>query len=184
MINIVVLFPKAEDAKAMKSLLVRTGFHVVGCCTTGAQAVAMVDELDDGVLVCGYKYPDMMYLELRENLPEYFDMLLVAGKKHWAEGGGGADSGIVCVEMPLRTRDLINTLTMMAESVERRKKRRKRKPKVRTSEEDALLGKAKSLLMERNGMTEEEAHRYLQKTSMDTGTNLVETAQMVLDLAK
>ena len=30
-------------------------------------------------------------------------------------------------------------------------------------------------------MTESEAHRYMQKCSMDSGTNLVETAQMVLD---
>ena len=36
--------------------------------------------------------------------------------------------------------------------------------------------------MERNHMTEEEAHRYLLKTSMDSGTNLVETAQMLLTL--
>jgi response regulator NasT len=34
--------------------------------------------------------------------------------------------------------------------------------------------------MERNSMTEEEAHRYLQKHSMDNGTNMVETAQMAL----
>ena len=42
---------------------------------------------------------------------------------------------------------------------------------------------AKSILMERNGMTEEEAHRYMQKCSMDSGTNIVETAQMVLSLS-
>mgnify|MGYP000556223929 CR=1 FL=1 len=36
--------------------------------------------------------------------------------------------------------------------------------------------------MERNYLTEEEAHKYLQKCSMDSGTNLVETAQMVLTL--
>ena len=35
---------------------------------------------------------------------------------------------------------------------------------------------------ERNSMTEEEAHRYIQKCSMDSGTNLVETAQMVISL--
>ena len=29
-------------------------------------------------------------------------------------------------------------------------------------------------------MSEEEAHRYLQKNSMETGTNMLETAQMVL----
>ena len=38
------------------------------------------------------------------------------------------------------------------------------------------------LLMERNHLTEEEAHRYIQKSSMDNGTNMVETAQMILTL--
>ena len=36
--------------------------------------------------------------------------------------------------------------------------------------------------MARNNMTEEEAHRYIQKCSMDSGTNMVETAQMVLSI--
>ena len=38
------------------------------------------------------------------------------------------------------------------------------------------------MLMNRNNMTEEEAHRYLQKTSMDNATGMVETARMVLRL--
>ena len=38
--------------------------------------------------------------------------------------------------------------------------------------------------MERNGMSEEEAHRYIQKCSMDSGTNLVETAEMVLSMMR
>ena len=33
-------------------------------------------------------------------------------------------------------------------------------------------------------MTEEEAHRYLQKRSMDNGTGIVETAQMVLSIMR
>ena len=36
--------------------------------------------------------------------------------------------------------------------------------------------------MERNHLSEEEAYRYIQKSSMDTGTNMVETAQMILML--
>lgn len=36
--------------------------------------------------------------------------------------------------------------------------------------------------MERNNMSEDEAHRYLQKSSMESGTNLVETAEMVLSM--
>lgn len=179
MVNIIVLFPKAEDAKAIKDLLIRTGFSVVGVCTTGAQAAALTDDLNDGIVVCGYKYSDMMYNELREILPDYFDMLLVAGKARWEEC---RDNDIVCVEMPIKVRDLIDTLSMMVESVERRKRKKRLKPKLRTPEEEALISEAKALLMERNNMSEEEAHRYMQKTSMDTGTNIVETAHMVLDL--
>jgi len=49
-------------------------------------------------------------------------------------------------------------------------------------EEKELIRQAKELLMERNHMSETEAHRYIQKCSMDSGTNMVETAQMIVSL--
>ena len=58
----------------------------------------------------------------------------------------------------------------------------KQLPKELTKEEQELINEAKALLMERNHLTEEEAHRYIQKSSMDNGTNMVETAQMILTL--
>mgnify|MGYP003468771933 CR=1 FL=1 len=67
-------------------------------------------------------------------------------------------------------------------SAARRRKKERAKPKVRSAEEQHIIDRAKSLLIERNHMTESEAHRYMQKCSMDSGTNLVETAQMVLTL--
>ena len=44
-----------------------------------------------------------------------------------------------------------------------------------------LIQRAKELLMDINRMTEAEAHRFLQKRSMDAGLKMVETAQMVID---
>ena len=38
--------------------------------------------------------------------------------------------------------------------------------------------------MERNHMTEQEAFRYLQKASMNSETNMVETAQKLLMLSE
>lgn len=46
----------------------------------------------------------------------------------------------------------------------------------------AIIEEAKKVLMMNRNMTEEEAHRYIQKNSMDSGTNMVETAQMVLQI--
>ena len=53
---------------------------------------------------------------------------------------------------------------------------------VESAEEQGVLRRAKKLLMKRNHLSEPEAHRYLQKNSMDSGTNIVETAEMVLSI--
>ena len=84
--------------------------------------------------------------------------------------------------MPLKVYDLINTVDMMVHTLERRRKKRRLKPKVRNEEEASLISEAKRILMGRNHMSEEEAHRYIQKCSMDSGTNMVETAQMILSM--
>ncbi len=56
----------------------------------------------------------------------------------------------------------------------------KTQPKKRTQQEQNYIDNAKRVLMERNNMTEPEAFRYIQKCSMDSGINMVESAQMVL----
>ncbi len=61
-------------------------------------------------------------------------------------------------------------------------KKTKERSKNRDPKEQETIRRAKELLMERNNMSEGEAHRYLQKSSMDSGTNMVETAEMVLSI--
>ena len=76
MANIIVVFPKAEDAKNVRNILTRNGFNVTAVCTTGAQVLNYADSLDDGVVVCGYRFADMRYAELHDYLPDGFQMLL------------------------------------------------------------------------------------------------------------
>ena len=71
---------------------------------------------------------------------------------------------------------------MMLQAQQRIRRKLRSRPRERSKEEQDLINEAKALLMDRNNMTESEAHRYIQKCSMDSGTNLVETAQMVLTL--
>lgn len=181
MVNVVVVFPKIEDAKSIRNLLVRNGYSVNAVCSSGAQALAAADQLGSGVIVGGYRYPDMMYDELYENLSKSFEMLLIASARVVSEG---IADGVIGVTMPLKVNDLINSLEMVIGDLERRRKKRRMMPAQRSDKERKLIADAKSLLMERNHMTEEEAHRYLQKTSMDSGTNLVETAQMLFALMR
>jgi two-component system, response regulator PdtaR len=161
--------------------LVRNGYDVSGVCTNGAQAINMVNELDEGIVFCGYRLSDMYYSELHDYLPKGFQMLLIASATKLDEC---MNNEIVCLGMPIKTMDLISTIEMMTYNYNRQKKKRKEKPKQRSEEEKETIYKAKTLLMSRNKMTEEEAYRYMQKTSMDNGTNLVETAEMILTLAE
>lgn len=179
MANIVVLFPKLEDAKSIRNLLTRRGYPVSSVCTSGAQALAAADHLGSGIIVCGYKFPDMIYEELYENVAPAFEMLLVASARALS---GGVREGVVGVTMPLKAQELLESLEMIVSSQERRRRRKKTIPPKRSERERKLIDDAKALLMERNHMTEEEAHRYLQKTSMDSGTNMAETAEMLFSL--
>lgn len=182
MTSVIIALPKIEDAKNIKSLLVRSGISVAGICTTGAQAITLADGLNYGIIICGYKMTDMLYTQLHDDLPFGFEMLLIASRQ--IIGGGMVDKSVMCLTMPLKAHDLINTVDMMIQSIERRKRRLRAKPKERKPEEVALIKEAKEILMNRNHMSEEEAHRYIQKCSMDSGTNMVETAQMVLAMMR
>lgn len=179
MSNIIVVFPKRENATNIRNLLVRGGMTVTGVCTTGAQAINIADTMEGGIVVCGYQMVDMLYTELREYLPPDFELLLVASRDKW---GDHLVQGVVGLSMPIKVYDLMNTLEMIQETMYRRRKKHKDALKNRTPEQRAIIEKAKALLMERNNMSEEEAHKYLQKSSMDSGTNIVETAQMVLTI--
>lgn len=177
MLSIIVVFPKMEDGKNMKSVLMRCGFEVQAVCTTGSQAVSLANELDEGIIICGYRYSDMHYRELYNYLPRTFQMLLLASPAKLSEC---VNNEIICLSMPLKTKDLMNTLEMMTYRYTRQKK--KKAGRQRSQEEKEMITKAKIVLMERNNMSEEEAHRYIQKTSMDSGTNMVETAEMILSM--
>ncbi len=176
--NVIVAFPKLENANNIKSILNRTGFHVSSCCITGAQILQAAEELQSGVLVCSAKFPDMMFDEIREYLPETFEMLLIASPTMTES----AEGQIICLNMPLKVHELVQTMEMMGERLQERKRRLKKKPKIRSKDDEALILRAKGVLMERNQMSEEEAHRYMQRRSMENGVNLVETAQMILSL--
>ena len=179
MTKIIVAFAKIEEAKSVKNILVKNGFSVTAVCTSGAQTLEFADEFHYGVIISGFRLADMICVELKNNIPTGFDMLVMAPQRMLSEVAG---TGIMGLAMPLKVHELVSTVGMMSQEAVRRKKKQKEKPKVRNAEDEAVIQNAKLLLMERNNMTEEEAHRYLLKRSMDNSVSLVETAQMLLAL--
>ena len=171
--NIIITFLRINDAQNIRNILVRNGWGNVSICTSGAGTLAMADQLESGVVICGYRLPDMAYMQLKEDLPAGFQMLLIASNSVMT---GASSAEVTHMETPLKVQELIQTIHFMEEdAARRRRKRRERNP-----EETALIRQAKELLMKSNHISEDEAHKYLLRTSMQSGRNLFETAQMVL----
>lgn len=117
--SIVIALPKIDDAKKIRTILNRHGFSVAAVCSTASTALASMSELDGGILICGYKLTDRYYRDVLEDIPSYFEMLLLASGRVIAE----APTSVLTVEMPMKVSDLVNTVDMMLSQIERRLKR-------------------------------------------------------------
>ena len=76
--NVIIVFPKLEDGRKIKNLMVRNGIDVDAVCTSGSQALEYLNTLNEGIVVCSYRFTDMYYTQLKECMPSSFDMLLIA----------------------------------------------------------------------------------------------------------
>lgn len=181
MVSIVVAFKKHTDAANIRNLLTRFGYNVVGVCTSGAAVLNVIDQLidSDGIVICGCRLTDMDYYQLYKYLPEHYEMV-VMGNQSALERMEAVD--VLKIALPMKAQDFIYNIQLMETSMMRKRKRRREVPKRRSGEERILIENAKTLLMEAKKYTEEEAHRYLQKMSMNNGTGMAETAQMVMEL--
>ncbi len=175
--TVVVVLPRLEDSKKLQKILNSRGFSDVHACVNGAAALQEVNRHDRGMVISGPRLSDMHFLELLDHLPGYFELVIMGSASVVGEAAG---AGLLALTTPLKVYDLVNTVEMVLAKTERRYK--KSKQKKRDEREENYIKNAKLLLMERNYLTEEEAHRYIQKCSMDNGTNMTETAQMILTL--
>lgn len=140
MSTLIVAFPKLEEAKAVRNLLIHRGFDVAVPCTSGAQAINQADTLSDGIIICGYKLSDnMVYTELYEYKPKSFEMLLVASQNRWEDC---QDNGIVCAAMPIKVNDLVSTIEMMLQAQIRRRKKLRSQPRKRSPKEQKIIDDA------------------------------------------
>ena len=118
----IAVIVKIEDAKKIRTILNRHGLTVASVCSSVSNALASISELDSGVLICGYKLTDAYYKDALDNLPQYFEMLLLASQRIIDE----APNSVSTVQMPMKASVLIDTVNDMLYHLERRIKKKKR----------------------------------------------------------
>lgn len=133
----------------------------------------LIARSDIGVVVCGYKFKDGSAERLYETLPQTCSMLVVAQQSQLDY----LNEEIFRLPAPISKASLCASVQMLFQM--NRKMNLFLRPR-RNEEEERMIREAKALLMDRNQMTEEQAHRWIQKKSMDTGAKLVQTARVIL----
>lgn len=169
--NIIVVFANEEARRRIRSLLDTGGYRANAVCSSGAEAIRAVRTLGGGVVVCGFRLGDMTANHLGADLLGLAALLVVssAANLDLCEG-----ENLFRLASPVSRADFFAMLDLLF--------RKLRRPSGKRGEEDrAIIQRAKEILMNMNRMTEAEAHRFLQKRSMDTGAKLIETAQTVID---
>lgn len=178
MLSVIVAFPKIDDANRIRNILVRNGYEVALSCNNAAQVINLANKLEGGIVVCGYRACGQPYTDLYHYLPSGFSMMLLASPNKLVEC---YEEDILKVSMPLKINELMRAMESVM-YIYRKKRKKENRPKIRTDEEKKVINEAKELLMSNNNMSEEQAHRYIQKISMDSGKQVVETAEMIIML--
>lgn len=173
--KVIVAFESEQSCRRVREVL-ENGL-AVSClvCRTAAEVKRAVNQQDVAAVVCGYKFPDQSAEALFQDLGPGCAMLMVAGQG-LLELCGSRD--ILKLAAPVRPGELTAAVEMLLQF--RRRTERDVRP-TRSREETELIARAKAALMERRGLTEAEAHRWLQKRSMDTGARLADAARAVLE---
>ena len=188
--SFIIAFPAArrQILHGVRDVLAMSGFGDITCVTSASEALQEMNRRSSGILICCVQLPDLYYREILFCMPSTFHLLLL-DSEHVISGLREED--VMALALPVRAHELTSTLRMMEQSLMRelrgilpedQRQRRQASGKKRSlsARDRKDIDDAKALLIERNHMTEEEAYRYLQKTSMDTGRTMTETAQMVL----
>ena len=54
-----------------------SGYTVTAVANTGASALSSMNGLNMGIIICGYRFSDMMYSEIYEYMPREFQICLL-----------------------------------------------------------------------------------------------------------
>jgi len=174
--QIVVAFERQSNCDRLREVLESTGEFSCLTCRSAAQVKRTVAKLRLDLVVCGFKLTDESCETLYFDLPQRCAMLMVAPQ---AQLDLCAAPDIFKLPAPVRQGELLASVRLLAQLAQT-----SQAPARRSQEGKELVARAKALLMEQDGMTEGEAHRLLQKRSMDCGARLADTARRLLEQAK
>lgn len=179
MSSIVVANSNPDYAKKIAAVLRSSGLYVGGVCTTGAQVMTFTSKhYHGGVVVCSAKLRDMPAVNLPRVANSTYDFLFLVNSQLASMCESLEQATLM---LPINRMSLISTVNMFLNLSDYTPLSIKKKLSAGNYDEKLLIKNAKDLIMQRNNFTEPQAHRFIQKKSMDHGKKMVESAMIILN---
>ncbi len=168
--RIVIASASETGREQLRQLLSSSGFAVFRCCASGSELRRTINECDDGVVILMGGLPDCKPDELQWDYGDRVQILLI-GKPALLESCEAPQ--IFRLALPASSQALIGAVEMLSQL------HQMRLPK-RIGGEKLIVERAKRLLMQRQGLTEPEAHQTLQRHAMNHGIKMVDYAAQII----
>ena len=171
--RIILAFASEKAHAQITRILGSGGLAPSISCFSGAETIRAARKLGGAVVICGFRLRDMTAEMLAVDLTGIAPVLVISSPGNLELCG---DRNLIKLAVPSSRAEFFASLDLAqgvlaggALHIQR------------SAEEERLICRAKAVLMEVNLMSEAEAHRFLQKYSMDTGLRLAETARLILE---
>jgi response regulator NasT len=169
----------------LKEMLEEEGYEVVGEAGDGETAVSMAEQLRPDLVILDVKMPVMDGIAAAERIAGArvapVVILTAFSQRDLVERARAAGAMAYLVK-PFQKKDLLPTIEMaasrFAEIVALENEVSDLADRLETRK---LVERAKGVLMEKQGMTEPEAFRWIQRTAMDRRTSMKIVATAVLE---
>jgi len=184
--KVLICIRNPDTLAQIKSLLAGHGYNETLACSTASQALRIADTMDIDIAILGWSFIDGNALFLAHDLQQKWScsvlILVPEAQESYARQHTSGNEDMICLTKPVRGSLLLQTLEMMNRYRSRVTALQQDVVKLQKDlERRSIAEKAKVLLMKKENMTEAQAWKYLQKTSMNQGKPLAEVAKEIID---
>lgn len=184
--EIIIAAGNEEAGNKIRQMLTDNGFTVTGICISGNEAIRKVRALKPAILLANYELSDTTGFEVAKIIAgnNLCSVVLLTNdiQKGYVESRA-RDMDIICLIRPVNKALLLNTVELLIKSSIRVQKLEAELNEMKINlDTRKLIDKAKGLLMDKLGLSEQEAYRRIQKQSMDTSVSMKEVSKIIVDM--
>lgn len=172
--EIIIASANERAAEKIKSILQYNSLFVSNIYASGSEILSYASIRPNAIIICGKLSDGMSALTLADMLPNGFDLIWLMPS---GEFSPGFVSNLITLNMPINRVEFVNTVRVLAATASEKYERKN----VRSKGDEDLLSKAKQRLMERHLISEREAHKLIQRKSMDVGIKLLDVARLIME---